>query len=111
MKHRLQQKDCFSFPSFAKVRGSKSRNEQKRQYHILVKMSAINHRNALNTNFVMNLLTISENQGSKLQFLTKTTFYISVGQNSRTMFSKKKKQIVLSLDFSVSVICSNTKSS
>ena len=49
--------------------------------------------------------------GQKLQFLTKTTFYISVGQNSRTMFSKKKQQIVLSLDFSVKIICSNTKKS
>ena len=41
----------------------------------------------------------------------KTTFYISVGQNFRTKFSKKKQQIVLSLDFSVSIICSDTKNS
>ena len=40
IKHRPQ-KNCFSFPSLAKVRGSKSRNEQKQQYHILVKMSAL----------------------------------------------------------------------
>ena len=39
-KHRLQQKSCFSFLSLAKVRGSKSQNEQKQRYHILVKMSA-----------------------------------------------------------------------
>ena len=55
----------------------------------------------------MTILAISGNQGvktSKLQFLTKTTFYISVGQNSRTMFSKKKQQIILSLDFSVSIL-------
>ena len=41
MKHRLQQKNCFFFPSLAKVRGSKSWNEQKQQYHILVNMSAL----------------------------------------------------------------------
>ena len=41
MKHRLGQKKCFSFPSLAKVRGSKSLSEQNQQYHILVKMSAV----------------------------------------------------------------------
>ena len=40
MKHRLLQKSCF-FPSLAKDGGSKSGNEQKQQYHILVKMSAV----------------------------------------------------------------------
>ena len=34
-------KNCFLFPSLAKVRESKFRNEQKQQYHILVKMSAV----------------------------------------------------------------------
>ena len=56
------------------------------------------------------ILAVSENQGVKT-FLTETTFYISVGQNFRTMFSKKKQQIVLSLDFSAGIISSNTKSS
>ena len=37
----LSLKKCFSFASLAKVRGSKSRNEQKQQYHILAKMSAL----------------------------------------------------------------------
>ena len=41
MKHRLYQKIAFPFPSFAKVRESKSRNEQEQQYHSLVKMSAV----------------------------------------------------------------------
>ena len=41
MKHRLQQKNCFSFPSLAKVRGLKSQNEQEQHYHILVKMAAV----------------------------------------------------------------------
>ena len=40
MKHRLN-KSYFSFPSLAKVRESKSRNEQKQQYYILVKMSSV----------------------------------------------------------------------
>ena len=37
MKHRLQQKNRFSFPSLAKVRESKSQNEQKQHYHIWLK--------------------------------------------------------------------------
>ena len=41
MNHRLQQKNCFSFPSLAKVRRSKSQNEQEQHYHILVKLSAV----------------------------------------------------------------------
>ena len=41
MKHRLKQKIAFPFPSLAKVRESKSRNEQEQQYHTLVKMSAV----------------------------------------------------------------------
>ena len=96
MKHRLQQKNYFSFHSLAKVRGWKSRNEQKQQYHTL---------NAFNINFAMTILAISENQGQNFNFCKKTTFYISVGQNSRTMFSKKKQQVVLSLDFPASIIC------
>ena len=70
-----------------------------------------NHRNALNTNFVMTILSILENQRSKFQFLKKTTFYISVGQICKQCFQKEKQQIVLSLDFSVRIICSNTKNS
>ena len=70
-----------------------------------------NLRNALNnTIFVMTILAISENQSQNFNFY-KTTFCISVGQNSRTMVSKKKQQIVLSLDFSVSIIFSHTKNS
>ena len=53
----------------------------------------------------MAVLAISENQGVKSSIFDKTTFYISVVQNSRTMFSKGKQQIVLSLDLSVSIIC------
>ena len=34
-------KNYFSFHSLAKVRGSKSRNELKQQYHTLVEMSAV----------------------------------------------------------------------
>ena len=41
MKHRLSQNNCFSFPSLAKVRGSKSQNEQEQHCHILVKISAV----------------------------------------------------------------------
>ena len=41
MKHRLSQKNCFSFPSLAKVRKLKSHNEQEQHYHILVKLSAV----------------------------------------------------------------------
>ena len=59
----------------------------------------------------MTILAISENQGVKSSIFDKTTFYISVDQHSRTMFSKKKQQIVLSLDFSVSIINNNTKNS
>ena len=57
----------------------------------------------------MIILANSENQGVKTSIFDKKTFYISVGQNSRTMFSKKKQKIVLSLDFSVNIICSDTK--
>ena len=41
MKHRLLQKIVFPFPSLAKVRESKSRNEQEQQHHTLVKISAV----------------------------------------------------------------------
>ena len=41
MKHRLLQKVAFPFPSLAKVRESKSPNEQEQQYCTLIKMSAV----------------------------------------------------------------------
>ena len=37
-------------------------------------------------------LAFSENQVSKIPFLTKTIFFISVGQNSSTMFSNRKQE-------------------
>ena len=69
------------------------------------------HRNALNTDFAMSILAISENQGQNFNFWQKQLSPFLVGQNPRTLFSKKKQQIVLSLDFSVSIICGNTKNS
>ena len=82
---------------------------KKQRYHILVKNVSGNNRNALNTNCAMTILAISENFNFyKDNFLH---FYISVGQNSRTRLLKKKQQIVLSLDFLVSIIYSNTKNS
>ena len=75
----------------------------------LVKMSAVN---AVNTSFAMNIIAISENQGVKTSIFDKNNFLHFCGRKfARTMFSKKKQQIVLSLDFSVSIICSNTKNS
>ena len=110
MKHRLQQNNCFSFPSLAKVRGSKSQNEQEQRYHIPVKMSAV-RRNALNTNFAMTILAVSGNRGVKTSIFDKNDFQHFCGPKFSTMFSKKKRQIVLSLDFSVSIICNNIENS
>ena len=59
----------------------------------------------------MTILAISENQGQNFNFWQEQLSTFLVGQNSRTLFSKKKQQIVLSLDFSVSIICGNTKNS
>ena len=61
----------------------------------------------------MTILAISENQGQNFNFWQKqlSTFLVPMGQNSRTLFSEKKQQIVLSSDFSVSIICGNTKNS
>ena len=95
----------------AKVRGLKFQNEQKQHYHILVKMSAVIIRSALTTNFAMTILAVSENQGVKTSNFDKNDFPHFCEPNSITMFWKKKLQIVLSLDFSVRIICSNTKNS
>ena len=70
-----------------------------------------NHRNALNTNFAMTILAVSENQEVKTSIFDKNDFLHFCGLKFLTMFSKKKHQIVLSLDFSVSIICSNIKNS
>ena len=70
-----------------------------------------NHRNALNANFAMTILAVSENQGVKTSIFDKNDFLHFCGSKFPTMLSKKKQQIVLSLDFSVSMICSNTKNS
>ena len=59
----------------------------------------------------MTILAISENQGQTFNFWQKQLSTFLVGQNSRTLFSEKKQQIVLSLDLSVSIICGNTKNS
>ena len=56
----------------------------------------------------MTILAISENQGVKTSIFDKNNFLHFCGPKSRTMFSKNKQQIVLSLDFSVSIICSDT---
>ena len=65
----------------------------------------------LNTNFAMTTLAISENQGSKLQFLTKTTLYIFCGPKFQKNVFEKKQQIVLGSDSSVGIICSSIKNS
>ena len=67
-----------------------------------------NRRNALNTNFAMTILAVSENQGVKTSIFDENDFLHFCGPKFPTMFSKKKQQIVLSLDFLVSIICSNT---
>ena len=72
---------------------------------VLVKMPAVITEI---TNFAMTILAISENQGSKLQFLTIIHF---CGPKFQNNVFEKKQQIVLTSDFSVSIICSNTNSS
>ena len=58
----------------------------------------------------MAILAVSENQGVKTSIFDKNDFLHFCGPKFPT-FSKKKQQIVLSLDFSVSIIWSNTKKS
>ena len=58
----------------------------------------------------MTILAVSENQGVKTSIFDKNDFLRFCGPKFPT-FSKKKQQIVLSLEFSVSIICSNTKNS
>ena len=58
----------------------------------------------------MTILAVSENQGVKTSIFVKNDFLHFYRPKFPT-FSKKKQQIVLSLDFSVSIICSNTKNS
>ena len=59
----------------------------------------------------MTILAVSENQGVKTSIFDKNDFLHFCGPKLPTMFSKKKHEIVLSLDFSVSIICSNIKKS
>ena len=64
----------------------------------------------MNTNFAMTISAVSENQGVKTSIFDKNDFLHFCGPKFPT-FWKKKQQIVLSLDFSVGIICSNIKNS
>ena len=59
----------------------------------------------------MAILAVSENQGVKTSIFDKNDLLHFFGPKFPTMFSKKKHQIVLSSDFSISIICSNIKNS
>ena len=58
----------------------------------------------------MTILAVSENQGVRTSIFDKNDFLHFCGPKFPT-FSKKKQQIVLGLDFSVSIIYSDTKNS
>ena len=59
----------------------------------------------------MTILAVSENQGVKTSIFDKNNSRSAIlwAEIPEQCFQKKKQQIVFSLDFSVSIICSNTK--
>ena len=60
----------------------------------------------------MTIFAVSENQGVKTLIFGKNNFLHFCGPKfQNNVFEKKTRKIVLSLDFSVSIICSNTKNS
>ena len=59
----------------------------------------------------MTILAISENQEVKTSIFDKNNFLHFCGLKFQNNVFEKKQQILLSLDFSVNIICRDTKNS
>ena len=84
MKHRLYQKNCFSFPSLAII--------------FWLNVSS-NHGNALTTNFAMTILAVSENQGVNTSIFDKNDFLHLCGPKFQNNFLEKETTICTQFRF------------